>query len=428
MKVLFVTVGGSDKPIVTSINKNLPDFVYFLATKDTDTHPGSMHTVDGEGLVCKDTITGEERLSIVSQTQLTKEQYQILLVESDDPYYTYGVAEKEIAKHLSNDDKVIIDYTGGTKSMSVGLATAGMEHHECEISIVTGIRKDLVKVKDGMERITKLPSNSVYIQRQKKLAKKLISQRDYDSAIQVLDELSFQTYIEDEQQFNRIYYLTKAFSLWDKFQYEQASVHIELYKNDEKIKPYNALINKLKNTIKWFDEWKPESKNPPGPGFILVYDLLANAERKASHNLYDDAISRIYRAVEMYEQFCLMTGKIKMNTSNIDVTLLPQEHVEYYESKRNLRNKKIQIGLEEGFRLLKILNHPVGDVWAKWENKLKNELQKRNYSFLAHGNKPLTEKNYQEMKSVVWDFIDECDKAQDFKHGRKDYLQLPTEY
>ncbi|HHY73700.1 MAG TPA: TIGR02710 family CRISPR-associated protein [Bacillus bacterium] len=429
MKVLFVTVGGTDKPIVTSIIKNKPDLVYFFATETTVSNKGSKESVDGDGFVCEDNNTGEKRVSIVAQTRLLPEKYKIIIVESDNPYNTYTLAVEKIIKHLHQNDYVIVDYTGGTKSMSVGLAIAGMEFPECDITIVAGIRKDLVKIRNGMERIEKLPTNSVFIQRQLRQSENLISKRSYNAAYHILDELSANNHIAQKQQFNRLYYLAKAFDEWDKFNYHSAVDYIEMFKKDDEfINSYNSLVKKLAKTVEWFEDWKPESKNPPGLGFILVYDLLNNAERKAEHRQYDDAIARVYRAVEMYEQFSLMTGEIKLNTSDIDVSLLPEQYVDYYEKKRSDRNKKIQIGLEEGYRLLSYLNHPVGEVWKNWEAKLRNVLQKRNYSYLAHGNKPLYESDYNEMKNVIWPFINECDQALNFKQGFKDYQQLPTKF
>ncbi|WP_165820762.1 TIGR02710 family CRISPR-associated CARF protein [Pueribacillus theae] len=424
IKVLFVTVGGSDKPIVKSINKHKPDYVYFLATEDVGSQSGSRKTVDGEGLVCQD-YSDEKRYSIVTQTDLEEKQYEITIVESDNPYSIYSRFIQLISRHIEKRDRVIADYTGGTKSMSAGLVLAAVEFPECELSIVTGNRVDLIKVKSGMERIKKLPRNAVYIQRQFHLCESLITQRNYDSAHKVLDNLSVDEYIE-EQSFSRLYYLTKAFDDWDKFNYHAAAEKIDMYKKDELITPFNVLVKKLVKTVEWFENWSPQQKrNPPGSGFLLVYDLLTNAERKASHQLYDDAISRLYRAVEMYEQFCLMTSELRLNTSDLDVERLPKDLRTYYEIKSDEREKKVKISLKEGYDLLKNLDHPVGKVWGNWEKKILDILQKRNHSYLAHGNKPLLKVDYLEMKKIVWDFINECDQSMKFKEGLKEYEQLP---
>ncbi|MEG3070461.1 MAG: hypothetical protein RQM92_06125 [Candidatus Syntrophopropionicum ammoniitolerans] len=84
-----------------------------------------------------------------------------------------------IKHYTSEGHEVIVDYTGGTKSMSVGLAVAAMEFPQSKLSVVKGVRQDLDRIKDGMEVVSKLPSHAVFAQRQKRLCMDLISQHNY---------------------------------------------------------------------------------------------------------------------------------------------------------------------------------------------------------------------------------------------------------
>lgn len=422
MKVLFITVGGSPEPVITSITQNRPDFVCFLATSSDGGEAGSHVLIDGTHDV-KQVDSVKSAGSIPEQTGLSAEQYCVLTVTKDDPFQVYQVCIKEISRYLSQNDRVIVDYTGGTKSMSAGLALAGSEYPECDFSIVTGKRTDLIKVKDGMARSTKLRSSNFHYQRQMRLCKTLVSEQNYNAAHQVLSNLSANHPTEGDEQFDRLYYLTKAFDEWDKFNYEAAGNYLRLYKEEQLIKPYNSLAQRLAKTINWF---KSKEGFPPPPGFLLVYDLLANAERKAAHRLYDDAVSRMYRAVELYEQFCLMTHDRKIVTSDVDLTSIPDQFKEIYESKRN-ETGKIQLGLKEGYELLERLNHPVGTVWQENASKIVDVLKLRNNSFLAHGIEPVTEESFIKMKQTVWPFIESCDEANGFSKGLKDYVQLPKE-
>jgi hypothetical protein len=56
-----------------------------------------------------------------------------------------------------------------------------------------------------------------------------------------------------------------------------------------------------------------------------------------------------------------------------------------------------------------------------------NILSRRNYSFLAHGLQPVTGKDYREMRGAIWEFICECDEAQQIKEGLRMARQLPVE-
>ena len=49
--------------------------------------------------------------------------------------------------------------------MVAGLGAAGIEHPECKLNVVTGMRQDLMRVKDGMERIKRIPVNKAFIRR-----------------------------------------------------------------------------------------------------------------------------------------------------------------------------------------------------------------------------------------------------------------------
>lgn len=434
MKVLFINVGGSDVPIVTSIKKHRPDYVIFFATETTGkNNVGSRETIDGDGLVCKDRpMDGSEpkdRPCIVTQTELSTDRYEIVIVKHDDPYDTYMKAEPLIAKYIDEKYDVLVDYTGGTKSMSAGLASAGMEHPDCTLTVVTGARISTVRVLDGMERIAKLPMNKVFIQRQLNSWRKFFSQRDYYSAQKVIEIIS--TYggdYDDDGTIERLDYLSRGFAEWDRFNYQNALKYISLYKDEEQVSPYNVNLNLLIATIKFYKEWSKDSKNkPPGNGFLLVYDLMYNAKRKGEQGYYDDAVARIYRATEMYAQFCLMTANQRMSTDDIQIYLLPEDCRPIFEAKRDLVSKRIKVGLRDAYEILGHLDHPVGQVWRKWEKKVINENSKRNYSYLAHGIEPITKEQFEEMFDAIWTFFIECDEAMKFKKGIKDYLQLPTE-
>lgn len=420
MKVLLLTVGGSDVPIVKSIKTHLPERVIFLCSETDGVNKGSRETVDGEGLVCMG-----ERPCIVKQAGLSEEQYSIEIVKPDDPYNVYKVADQLIRNCLEEYSEVIVDYTGGTKSMSAGLAAAAMDHPECKLSLVKGPRLDLVRVRDGLERVTQMTTNYAFVQKQKALCENLLKEWNFEAVVKVLEETDKYGLLEKDPALERLLYLCRGFAAWDRFDYRNAVRYIELYKTDENIKPYNALLKKINNTLSWYDEWQPDSKKNP-PGFMLVYDVLQNAKRRAARGNYDDAVARIYRGVEMYAQFCLRTAKPRLTSDDIDTSVLPEECRQSLEPRRTPQGK-IQIGLKEDYELLYCIKHPVGPVWQKWREKVLSVIQLRNYSFLAHGMKPISEAEYKEMEGVVWPFIIECDQAQQFKEGLAQALQLPTE-
>lgn len=432
MRVLILTVGGSGAPIVGCIKNYRPDRVVFLCTEDEDGNKGSRAMVDGGAIIstgreCKKCRYKdvERRDNIVNQCNLSMVDYEIHAVPHDDPNKSYEIAFKLIKSFLDEGHDVTVDYTGGTKSMSVGLAMAAMEFPQCNLSVVKGKRQDLIRVRDGMERVSRLPSYTVLVQRHERLCRDLIREWNYASAVQILEEMSRTGFVDNEKEFERLLILCRGFASWDKFDYQSAVEKISFYKEDPFIASYNSTLKQICAALDWYVKWSLNNKKAP-PVFVLVYDVLLNAERRACQGNYDDAVSRIYRAIEMYGQLCLRTGTPNLTSEDIDLSLLPEQYRDHYEKKR-AANGKIQIGLTEDYELLAILGHPVKQVWESRRERILYILNKRNNSFLAHGMEPVSEKDYLEVKETVWSFISDCDLAMKLQNGLAEYVQLPKE-
>jgi CRISPR-associated protein (TIGR02710 family) len=135
----------------------------------------------------------------------------------------------------------------------------------------------------------------------------------------------------------------------------------------------------------------------------LVWDLIANAERRIKEGKFDDATARMYRATELGAQITLM--KKGFDTGNLDTGKLPEGLRNKYEQRRG-EEGKIKIGLMSDFELLKELGHPLGNKYEE----IKNYLSSRNNSILAHGACPVTEKscrNFLERIKEVYSIKDE---------------------
>lgn len=431
MKVLILTVGGSDTPVVNCIKNYHPNYVVFLCTEDNNDNMGSRKMIDGGDIVKKERPCKRcnyenvsKKDNIVNQCGLSND-YAIHVVPHDDPNKCYETAFNLIKNFISEGHEITVDYTGGTKSMSVGLAVAAMEFPQCNLSVVKGIRQDLDRIRDGMEVVSRLPSHAVFTKRQKRLCRDLISQYNYAAAVRILEELSTLGFVDDEKYFRRQLILCRSFAAWDKFDYHKTVKMMNIYKTDSLITEYYAALRQICATLEWYGEGATEIKKAP-PVFMLVYDVLLNAERRAYQGHYDDAVSRMYRALEMYGQFCLRTGEPQLTSEDVDVSLIPEQHREYYEKKRGARGK-IQIGLIDDYELLAILGHPVKQLWESWRDKIKGVLNKRNNSFLAHGMKPISCKEYTEMKEIIWGFISGCDKIMTIRNGFSESKQFPLE-
>ncbi len=118
-----------------------------------------------------------------------------------------------------------------------------------------------------------------------------------------------------------------------------------------------------------------------------VVDMLENARRRiADQGRYDDGVARLYRTVEMYHQWRLAERSV--NTSNVDRKKMDQEAGEPFLEETGLAELPPFLDLVRARILDRILN---GDV-PEDDAVLRNLLQQRNHSILAHVLEPIGEK------------------------------------
>ncbi|MDM7918112.1 MAG: TIGR02710 family CRISPR-associated CARF protein, partial [Methanosarcina sp.] len=298
--------------------------------------------------------------------------------------------------------EIVVDYTGGTKSMTGGLAAASLDFCGIKLCVVKGDRTDLVKVLDGTERIKVTEKNFAFLNRQFEQARKLMGRYDYEGAISILEETITVSDIPEEldKKIQCLYSFSKAFLAWDRFD------HVESWKllyQKRRSAPENVVFLE---TVLWsrkkFDE---ELKNVPveglvlsprGCGYELVEDLVLNAERRASQGRYDDAVGRLYRAFEMLVQMRLF-DRYSIDTGNVDLEKLPETLRAEYEVRKK-ENEKIVFGLRNSYELLSRLN-PEDELWklyAKNSKGLEGALTIRNKSLYAHGMSPISKVQYEE--------------------------------
>ena len=387
MKVQIVTVGGSPEPIMTSLRGNNPDHVVFIYSLTTaESQRSSEGQADG----------------IVRDLNLPENSYSKIGALPDDLYNCYKLAADTIEEFTQKGYDVIADFTGGTKSMSAGLAIAATENDNVKISLVRGQRDDLQKIRTGHERVTTIRGmNLVYLKRNEKFIDDLIAKWNYTGALAILDDLSREGLLDDNTNLLKKLQLCRCFAAWDRFDYIRAQQHIEGIK-DKAMIPFCINLSGILRTLEWHAAtYRGEQMN--FPGMAPVYDIMLNAQRCAGRGNYDDAVSRLYRATEMYGQFLLLERGIK--SDNVDITKIPQEIKEYYEAKRNPKGE-IKIGLIDNYKLLSALDKKMKEKWEKYGNPLQEKLLYRNNSFLAHGMRPIAKEDYEKFYELIEEFID----------------------
>ena len=394
--ILICTVGGTHEPIIRAIKQNYPDFVHFICSDDSESAKGSYVQVTGEGKVLKSKSDLEkpDLPNIVVLTELSEDRYEVHKIKELDDLQTCYLEAVSLIEQIHRDyphARIVVDYTGGTKSMSAGLAAAALDDGRCEIQLVTGIRADLQKVARKTESVRPARVWDVQAKRRMNLAKEFMKRYDFSGAERLLEE-TLARFVGDKTKdtLQRWLTLCRAFDAWDRFDHQTASILLKPYRKDfvEYCKFLDSIL-----------------LGEAAHGFELVEDLILNAERRAVQGRFDDAIGRLYRALELTAQRWLEL-KYGIKTSDVDLQKVPPESRANLERYRNDKGQ-IQIGLWRAWELIGEMGQsdPLGDLFTQHRSRLLDFLKLRNQSLFAHGTSPIEEGNFRNCERLLSDFL-----------------------
>lgn len=424
-KALIITVGGSDAAVVNAIKAYKPeiDFIYFICSGGK-WPTASSRTIDGEGDViqtkkeircknCNNVIQKEERRkNILRQSGYEGGKYE--KVEVNDPDNFGEVYQKTlyvINKAKEQGYQIIADFTGGTKTMSSVLAILTALDFEITPSLTLGPREDLIQVRTDSTpvRVDIIHARHNLIL---KIFDNLIARYLYFPASLLLENvMRSDLSMHSQSELRRKWLLAKGFNYWDMFEYEKAYENIKNYAEDFG-KEFNfllKLLNKAKNT-----------------GYEPAYDLISSAERQAFNGYFDNAVARLYRALELLAQIRLRT-QYDIETAHIEKALERLKNREKWISRQD-SDGEIKAGLKDSYEELLYLefNDSVGNVYMENKNKFLNMLKLRNSSKLAHGDIPVGERQWKEFNLFCRNFIESTLNSIGIK--KIEYIQLPTRF
>ena len=430
MHILIATVGSACAPVVCAIRQYEPDLILFVCSGGSKSK-GTTHLVDGPGDVCGNNqrckkcgeLLGDPRgKSIVAQTGLAADRYmKFETPDPDDMPSCFDAITRAFNEALRRDAQaeIIADYTGGTKTMSAALtrAATGRYAAHTKLSVVTGQRDNLRAVQDGSERAWIQETASFRMDEQWHLALDLANQYHYASADALLGAiLQHPVALPLRHKTQTLGDLCRGFDAWDRFDHAHA------------LSLLGAHGRLLKTQLQDLDCLAENGTAPPtwvSASVLPVYDLLLNAERRAAQRRYDDAVARLYRALEMLAQNRLR-GAHGITTSDVDRSKVPESWLARHgllnddgDNGSRLategRSRKLQIGLHQSYGLLLALDDAVGHTFSTHEPRLLTMLERRNQSILAHGTRSIASEGYQTMQETAATFVREAVAATGLK-------------
>ena len=416
MLALILSCGGSPEPLIYSINNIGPDFVYFLCSKESES----------------------EVEKIISDVNYPQEKFSIKIVENHESMDDAFAKSREIIKELENDYETIhVDFTGGTKPMVAGLVLAAIGEN-CSYSYVGSENSEsrdkngLGVVRNGFELIKEQKDPyDVFAVMEFEKGMDFFNRYQFKAASTNFHEANRKLESENLKELSNLYLdIVEAYDKWDKFNNKIVNVGLitrsfnkikDTIDNSDNIKKYlNSeypdFINQIDNNLEFLRLKLSQGSaiNPEDVPFYLA-DLLNNAERRIEETKFDDAVARLYRSIELIAQLKLVeyglidesilhnnsefkinkAAILKMNNSDVQDFI---DDVGGYNNKRT-----IPIPLKKSYELLSILDCELAIDYLN-DKKIKNNINSRNGSILAHGLKAIKEDKANELYGQVLDY------------------------
>ena len=390
--ILLCTVGGAHQPILRAIESTSPRYVCFFCTdRDPGTgRPGSIVQVTGKGSVIKTSSgdAGPTLPNIPAQAGLDAEWFEARTIPADDldgAFFAMRDAAAELAERFPGA-RFIADYTGGTKTMTAALVCAALERDDVELQLIAGARPNLSRVEDGTEQA--MTASVARLRLDRAMAPYLDAWRRfaYHEAAEGLDGIRIAAGNPDRAWLGFARSLSRAFARWDDFDHGGAFELINTYAG--RVAPrFPQMLPTLRLLAKANEN---DKRHEPA----RLFDLWLNAERRAKQGRFDDAVARWYRLVEWTAQWQLRTV-LGADTADFPQDLLPPD-----ADTPPGRDGKIRIGLWQAWQVVEHrLPGPAQVFIAGHGRELRDLLDLRNSSILAHGFRPVGAADWRRVDS-----------------------------
>lgn len=410
-RILLVTVGGSPEPIIHAVRSHAPDEVVFVCSAPPCPTP-SLDQVIGEGSPCRHELPSpnddaseakqpaiEWRPNLVTQLGLMAFRRELQIVEIPDPDDLADVYKRlrgfcRTLRDRFSRLELLGDYSGGTKTMSAALALALVEE-QAQLTAVMGKRTNLRRIDQslGLTDMRISPLQAARSLRER--LPLLLEDHRYDRLASALADFrrACGEDIEDGtlQALGHLERTLEVLVLWDRFRWDEATARVRSTPLPDAFPDLIAWWERVEASRRCFEEGK---QLPDGvTGYELVQDLLLNAERRGRRGWYDDAVARLYRALELLAQTYIQLE-------------LEYDHQTFWDDpdiQRDCRDWRVRRGVAGLYWWLKHREGGAGlggAASAQWP-VLQGLLNARNQSLLGHGLQPVQQRGWQSLQDRV---------------------------
>ncbi len=385
---MIVSIGGSPTPVVKSILEYKPEFVSFFASQDTS---DQVMNIKAEVATGGDSIKSE--MTIVDNV--------------NDLLHCHGKAEEAVKRVLVRNyknEEVIVDYTGGTKNMSVALSLAAIIHG-FSFSYVGGekrTKEGVGVVENGHEVIYSSvnPWDVLAVEERKKIMV-LLNQYQFKAA-KKLAEAILEKNTKQRSLYRALVFLIEGYYKWDLFKHQEARDSFRRARTDEWVQSDDAMMRSFaRSTEKLQSFLKKIADTGKRASLELIMDLYANAERRFEEGKIDDAILRLYRLVEMIAQWRLLV-LYGIDASNAAPDKIPEPlNAEFRKRYTAPSDGSIKLPQAAAFQVLLAFDDEAGKIFENQKKYFIDIQSARNNSYLAHGFSSSGENTYIKLRNFV---------------------------
>ena len=383
---LIASVGGSAEPLLKTLREHRPQYVLFVVSD------GSFATAVNEIEAVMDYAPTYDYLQIPNPNDL-----ESIYRELRD-----GRVDQWLDRNGLDAADVYLDITGGTKAMSAAVTLAGVETFRW-FSYVGGTERDknnLGTVITGAEYLVSTPNPwDTYAVRDLDRANEMLAGGNADIAASILDAASEKCSPDFARRLERLASLARMMGNTDRF----AFTDIPKYVSGQKFRDLITLFPDLEPLGEhWKSVARDLSRSDQTPGGSTLLELFANAERRATQHRYDDAVARIYRAVELYGQQ-LVKQAFGVELGKMTQDAVPERYRDSFHVQfaRSFRSGRYDLGLAGLYGCLEFSVNEKLRAKAAVHDNLRERLESRHQSLLAHGVKQVDRQVYQRLRDVT---------------------------
>lgn len=399
MKTVIASVGGTPDPVVRTMLEHGPEFVCWFASQQSLDKIGEIKSaMAGQGCSCGD--------------------HKVLVDDAQDLVHCYGKAVEcaRLALERAGDARdVVVDYTGGTKTMSAALALATVSHG-FTFSYVGGDMRTaggLGVVMDGHERVvTGVSPWAIFAVEEKTRIGQMVGGYRYEAASAMVQATLPRLGDSDKQVWELLRGVLEGYRAWDNFDHKGALEIMPRALSDfSRLAPFirdEPLLRFMDEAGANVDTLKKMAGLTKGFNRIhacLAADLVSNARRRAAQNKYDDAMARLYRALEMVGQGAF-EERFRCSTSAARPDCLPEVlRGEYGNRYLDPDKGVLKLPQHATFRALAAAGHDLGNRFMDNYGAIRDIQSARNESILAHGTSPVKAATYGKFEAVLRDLF-----------------------